>query len=128
MRCLRLAGSSRTCWAGSDRIDNNFFLELDFGNEERTHNWVYFTQDVSFLQFDLNITARSDNDILEVRVGQAVVETLELTSTSTSVVQLPVDPFRGEIKTITFELRADGFLNIIDSEVQIDNLLMVSAL
>ena len=110
---------------GGGHVDGAF-LELDSLNAERTHNRFYIPANAGYLQFDLRRTTSSSNDRLEVELGDETwIFSLSTTDSSAIPKSLEIPlRLRNTVQELAFRIVADGLLNVIDSEVRIDNVKM----
>jgi hypothetical protein len=116
----------------------NHFLELyaSDGEELREHNYLYVPAQKGslFLEFDLQRTETSTDDVLEVRLGddqgqgpKQVLARLPLETLDPAFIRrcLPIpNNLRNQAHTLTFEIDAAG--GPVDSRVRIDNLAFAS--
>jgi|GEM_PF-4055982 len=108
--------------------DANRFMQLDFGDAHRTHNYMYVPANASELLFEARVSDPSANDEVRVTMGDEVSGTLKLgvidvtaaTDWQDFSFEIPPD-LRGTSTTFSLDILADGLLNIVDTELDIDS-------
>lgn len=103
------------------------FLELDFGSDSRTHNWLYIPPVLPYLpslslRFQYQRTDKSNDDNLLVHFDGADIGEIPLDEEDVRFQSacLPIpESLRGQTHSLTFEI-IGNFL--VESEVQIDNV------
>ena len=108
----------------------NHALMIDSSLTKVTHNRLYIPKGELGFQFDLKVTDPSSNDVLMASMDTMDgkhfdLGTIDLKSVMTSFVHI-VLPFtsavvEGFAATLTLELSAPGFFNVIDTTALIDN-------
>jgi len=106
----------------------NRFMQLDFADEHRTHNYLYVPPNASELLFEARVSDPSDNDAVRVTIGDEVFGTQELgaidvtAATEWQDVSFEIPPdFRGTSTTFRIDILADGVFNVVDTELDIDS-------
>ena len=111
-----------------DLDGGNHYLELDVGNESRTHNDFYFPADANALTFELWVSDRSSDDLLAILIDGVTFGNLYSLTTSTDHLvrqSVPIPPsLRGLAHTVGFKIISSNLL--IDSEVRIDNVRVLN--
>ena len=128
----RLAGWDFQGGSGDADVQNGV-LDLSFAEATRTHNRMYFPQDATCLSLDLFVPSQSDNDMFRVLIGDQEIGSFALAPADpanpepyfsgfeTLGITIPA-MFRNTVDTLTVEISAPGVVNVVDSNVQIDNL------
>jgi len=124
---LGLPGWEKQGGGGNGHVDKydgwslNPHLELDQLNESRRHNLVYIPTNASFLNFRLRVRDRSNDDALNVYIGNSLVFVKPLLQTTGYQWETAVVPptLRGTSTTINFVLDGQGFT---DSEAWLDDV------
>lgn len=117
--------------AGTGDVDDSGeYLELDSAGQAsfRRHNPLWFDVNTVSVEYDYWISDSSANDQLEVLVGNTVIDTLSLGSTTGSFVanrQANLGfAHGGFVDTLTFQIN-DTASDGIDSAVRIDNIRLI---
>ncbi|MEQ8210323.1 MAG: hypothetical protein RH917_10870 [Lacipirellulaceae bacterium] len=106
------------------------YLELNSGGNDffRRHNPLWFDVNTVSVEYDYWINNSSGNDQLEVLVGNTVIDTISLSSTTSDFVlnrQANLGfAHGGFVDTLTFQIN-DTASNGIDSAVRIDNIRLI---
>lgn len=112
------------------QVDGEGVLQLDASGWTRTHNRVFIPANAELLAFRMQRVKGSDDDQLEVRIGDGSQATqrysLKVTDPEAINVAFNIpSELRGTEQTITFELvSANGVVNF-ESIVQLDGVRFV---
>ncbi len=116
---------------GEDSTENHY-LELDFGDSSRTHNYLYVPHqfDNLFLEWDMLRDDASSDDQLVVTMDDGSGSSFEIArlnldveDTAFAPLSFPVPADRlGTVQRITFEVVDGGSFGTVDSQTLIDNV------
>lgn len=132
-----IAGWNYHGGSGTGHVDlldpGDYDLELDFGDDWKMHNWLFAPENAVQLLFDAKVEYASSNDVFKVHLEPCcggkptlIYQPLSLDRT-TGWLSYAVDisESAGSVFRFMFNIDAPGLLNIIDSQVHIDNVRFV---
>ena len=98
--------------ADTSLVNDNWVLNLKFGETTRTHNRLYVPTNATEVAFKLQRKTADFDDFLEVLMDDTVIETIALNAVDTDprgvAAPIPVD-FRGSVHMLTFRSVAPGW-------------------
>jgi hypothetical protein len=104
----------------------NHTLELNSGDTSRIHNRTYVPHDAGRLAFNRWISDPSSDDLLEVRLGDTLLASFNLTQVDDffTIMRIPIPgALRDGVSTLSFQIVNLGLA--VDSEVRIDNVVFL---
>jgi hypothetical protein len=110
----------------------DFDLELDYGDSSKRHSWLYAPEDVHHLEFQAEIGGSWLNDdefwITLQRYDNYTRRVSPFSVDNTTPwrwYSVDISDFADSVFRFTFAIEAPGSLNIVDSQVEIDNVRFV---
>ncbi len=109
-----------------DETDDNYYLELNWGDTWKKHNTLYIPENAVTIEFWAHVTNSGGGDQLEFRIGDDLIKVFSPIGEGIAYagdfwrVDIPTQ-YRGTSQTIEFRLEDPDF-GIVNSEIWIDNI------
>jgi pimeloyl-ACP methyl ester carboxylesterase len=131
-KATQIAGWDHHGGGGEGHVDyellNDYDLELDFGDDGKRHNLLFAPDDAVELVFQAKVDSASSNDDFLFTLypyGQPARNYQPLSLRSTTgwrTYAVDISEFSNSVFRFAFNINAPGLLNIVDSQVSIDNV------